>query len=147
MLGGPQAGIIVGKKKYIDMMKKNQLTRALRIDKMTLSALEATLRLYIDEETAIKEIPGLRMLTIDIETLKKNAQKLSKMIKLKIKDNCDVKIIKDFSQVGGGAMPLERLETYVVAFKPYNMSLEQLDLKLRSLDVPIIARIYKDRMF
>ena len=66
MLGGPQAGIIVGKKEYIDKMKKNQLTRALRVDKLTICALEATLRMYLDEEKAIKEIPTLRMLTYKI---------------------------------------------------------------------------------
>ncbi|SKA94724.1 L-seryl-tRNA(Sec) selenium transferase [Caloramator quimbayensis] len=146
MLGGPQAGIIAGKKKYIDKMKKNQLTRALRIDKMTLAALEATLRLYLDESTAINEIIVLRMLTLDIETLRKSAQKLSKMLKSRLKDFCEVEIIKEFSQVGGGAMPLENLETYVVAIKPLNMSLEKMDYLLRSLDVPIIGRIYKDRM-
>lgn len=146
MLGGPQAGIIAGRIKYIDRMKKNQLTRALRIDKMTLAALEATLRLYLDESTAIKEIPGLRMLTLDIETLKKNAIKLSKMLKSRLKETCDIEIIKEFSQVGGGAMPLENLKTYVVAIKPLNMSLEKMDYLLRNLDIPIIARIYKDRM-
>lgn len=71
MLGGPQAGIIAGKKQYIDLMKKNQLTRALRIDKMTLAALEATLRLYLDESTAVKEIPCLNMLTKDINEIKR----------------------------------------------------------------------------
>ncbi|QCX32468.1 L-seryl-tRNA(Sec) selenium transferase [Caloramator sp. E03] len=146
MLGGPQAGIIAGKKKYIDKMKKNQLTRALRIDKMTIAALEATLRLYIDESVAIKEIPGLRMLTLDIETIKRNSKKLLKMIKSKIGDRCDIEIIKEYSQVGGGAMPLENLETYVIAIKPYNISLEELDCKLRNLEIPIIARIYKDKM-
>lgn len=146
MLGGPQAGIIAGKKKYIDKMKKNQLTRALRIDKMTIAALEATLRLYIDENVAIREIPGLKMLTLDIEIIKRNAKKLLKMIKTKIGDKCDIEIIKEYSQVGGGAMPLENLETYVVAIKPYNISLEKLDYKLRNLDIPIIARIYKDKM-
>ena len=69
MLGGPQAGIIVGKKEYIDKMKKNQLTRALRVDKLTICALEATLRMYLDEEKAIKEIPTLRMLTYKISEL------------------------------------------------------------------------------
>ncbi|MCX7884227.1 MAG: L-seryl-tRNA(Sec) selenium transferase [Caloramator sp.] len=146
MLGGPQAGIIAGRKKYIDRMKKNQLTRALRIDKMTLAALEATLRLYLDEDIAIKEIPGLRMLTIDIETLKKNAMKLSKMLKSRLKGSCDIEIIMEYSQVGGGAMPLENLKTYVVAIKPLNMSLEKMDYLLKNLDIPIIARIYKDRM-
>lgn len=146
MLGGPQAGIIVGRKEYIDRMKKNQLTRALRIDKMTLAALEATLRLYLDESKAVKEIPGLNMLTKDKDRLKKDALKLSRMIKTRLKDRAKVEVIEDFSQVGGGAMPLESLETYAVAVKPNGISLENLDYILRTENIPIITRINKDRM-
>jgi L-seryl-tRNA(Ser) seleniumtransferase len=130
MLGGPQAGIIAGKKEYIDLMKKNQLTRALRIDKMTLAALEATLRLYLEEENAIREIPGLNMLAKDISILKKDAQRLSRMIKIKLGNRAEVEIQKDFSQVGGGAMPLENMETYVVTLNPSSISVDKLDYEL-----------------
>lgn len=146
MLGGPQAGIIAGKRDYIAKMKKNQLTRALRIDKMTLAALEATLRIYLDEEMAIKEIPGLNMLTKDINTLKRNAYKLSRMLRNRIGNRATIEVNKDFSQVGGGAMPLENLDTYIVAIKPTKISLEELDYALRVCETPIITRIYKDRM-
>lgn len=146
LLGGPQAGIIVGKKKYIDMMKKNQLTRALRIDKMTLAALEATLKLYLDESRAVNEIPGLHMLSKELDVLKKDAAKLSKMLKSRVKDRALIEVSRDFSQVGGGAMPLERLETYVVTLKPVNKSVEKLEADLRNGEVPIISRIYKDRI-
>ena len=81
MLGGPQAGIIVGKKKYIEKMKKNQLTRALRVDKMTIATLEASLRLYLDEERAIREIPTLRMLSYTSDELKEKAERLCETIK------------------------------------------------------------------
>lgn len=146
LLGGPQAGIITGKKKYIDMMKSNQLTRALRIDKMTLAALEATLRIYLDEERVIKEIPGIAMLTKDIIELKRDAQKLSRMIKALLGDKVTLEVLKDSSQVGGGAMPLESLETYVVALNTNNISLDRLEYELRKNDIPIITRISKDRM-
>lgn len=146
MLGGPQAGIIAGRKEYIERMKKNQLTRALRIDKMTLAALEATLRLYLEEERAVKEIPGLNMLTKDKDKLKKDALRLYRMIKLRLKGRAEVEVIRDFSQVGGGAMPLESLETYAVAIKPNSISLESLDYILRTEKIPIITRINKDRM-
>lgn len=82
MLGGPQAGIIVGKKKYIEKMKKNQLTRALRVDKMTIATLEASLRLYLDEERAIREIPTLRMLSYTSDELKEKAERLCETIKI-----------------------------------------------------------------
>lgn len=145
LLGGPQAGIIVGKKKYIDAMKKNQLTRALRIDKFTLAALEETLRLYLDEEKAVKEIPILNMLTISREVLKKRAQKLSRMIKKQIsEDRVNVTIKMNFSTVGGGAMPLETIPTYVVALEPKRKRVEEVENELRKKEIPVIVRISKD---
>lgn len=146
LLGGPQAGIIAGKKKYIEMMKKNQLTRALRIDKMTLAALEATLRIYLDEERVIREIPGITMLTKDISELKGDAQRLMRMLKSSLGGRAAIEVIRDVSQVGGGAMPLEALETYVVALKPENISLDRLEYELRKNETPVIARINKDRL-
>lgn len=146
LLGGPQAGIITGKKKYIDLMKRNQLTRALRIDKMTLAALEATLRIYLDEERVVKEIPGIAMLTKEPAQLKRDAQRLMRMIKSTLGDKISIEVLKDISQVGGGAMPLEALETYVVALSSQNISLDKLEYALRKNETPIIARINKDRL-
>ena len=82
MLGGPQAGIIVGKKEYIEKMKKNQLTRALRVDKMKIAALEATLRMYLDEEEAIRNIPTLKMITCSLKELDEKAVILFKKRKM-----------------------------------------------------------------
>lgn len=146
LLGGPQAGIIAGKKKYVEMMKKNQLTRALRIDKMTLAALEATLRIYLDEERIQKEIPGIAMLTKNLSELKRDAQKLSKMIKGLLGNRIKIELVKDYSQVGGGAMPLENLETYAVAISAESMSPDKIEYELRKNDIPVIARISKDRL-
>ncbi|WP_425458657.1 aminotransferase class V-fold PLP-dependent enzyme, partial [Blautia obeum] len=106
MLGGPQAGIIVGKKEYIEKMKKNQLTRALRVDKLTICALEATLRMYLDEEKARKEIPTLKMLTYSMEELEEKSNKLYSKIEY-LNKYADIKIENGSSQVGGGSMPLE----------------------------------------
>ena len=147
MLGGPQAGIIAGKKKYIDLMKKNQLTRALRIDKMTLAALEATLRLYLDEDEAVKKIPGLFMLTSDAQYLKKKAYKLLKMIRTKTNGKVRAEVKKDVSMVGGGAMPGETMDTFVVSINPENLTPDELDLKLRKSKTPIVSRIYKDEIY
>ena len=144
MLGGPQAGIIVGKKKYIEKMKKNQLTRALRVDKMTIAALEATLRIYLDEEDAIKSIPTLRMITYSIEELEIKATiLLSKIIDLNI--DAEVEKEKGISQVGGGSMPLERLDTYVITIKPKKFSVSYLEKKLRNSESHIIGRINEDK--
>lgn len=144
MLGGPQAGIIVGKKEYIEKMKKNQLTRALRVDKMTIAALEATLRIYLDEEKAIKDIPTLRMITYSLEELDEKADILLN----KIQDlNIDAYISKEknVSQVGGGSMPLEKLDTYVVIIKPNKFNVSYLEKKLRNSDSHIIGRINEDK--
>lgn len=144
ILGGPQAGIIVGKKEYIEKMKKNQLTRALRVDKITIAALEATLRLYLDEDKAIKEIPSLRMLTYKIEELEAKANNLYNMI---VGLNLDINInIEDgLSQVGGGSMPLETINTKVISITPNNINVSTLEKKLRLSDSHIIARVYDNK--
>lgn len=144
MLGGPQAGIIVGKKEYIDKMKKNQLTRALRVDKLTICALEATLRMYLDEEKAIKEIPTLRMLTYKIEELEEKAKKLLNMID-QLKLDADICIEDGLSQVGGGSMPLETIKTKVISIMPKIMNVSALEKKLRLGEANIIARVYYNK--
>lgn len=140
MLGGPQAGIIVGKKEYIDRMKKNQLTRALRIDKMTLAALEGTLQHYLEEAEAIKNIPTLMMLLCPKEELKKSAQKLKRKLQNKT-DKFTFTIDEDYSMVGGGSMPTEKMETYVIKVKSENFTTQQIEETLRMNKVAIIARI------
>ncbi len=144
ILGGPQAGIIVGKKEYIEKMKKNQLTRALRVDKLTIAALEATFRLYLDEQKAVKEIPTLRMLTYSKDELNGKAQKFYEMIKNQNLD-ADVKIEDGHSQVGGGSMPLETIDTKVITIVPKNMGVSELEERLRLSEDSIVARVYDNK--
>ena len=148
MLGGPQAGIIVGKKKYIEKMKKNQLTRALRVDKMTIAALEATLRFYLDEEKAIKNIPTLRMLTYSKDEIKVKADSLYETInKVVVENNIDIDLFIEEckSQVGGGSMPTEELDSMAVVIKPKNISVSRLEEEMRLGPCHIIARVYDDK--
>ncbi|WP_432408940.1 L-seryl-tRNA(Sec) selenium transferase [Wukongibacter sp. M2B1] len=145
LLGGPQAGIIVGRKKYIEKMKRNQLTRALRVDKMTFVALEATLRLYLDEKFAMENIPTLNMLTIDPETIKKRAEILFDGLKENA-NTIEVTLVEGFSQVGGGAMPLEELPTYLVSLNPKTISAKKLEEGLRGYSIPIICRISDNKV-
>lgn len=140
MLGGPQAGIIVGKKKYIDRMKKNQLTRALRIDKMTLAALEGTLKYYLDETEAVKNIPTLYMILSSKEEHKKRAQRLKRRLQNRV-NNFKITLEEDYSMVGGGSMPAERIETYVIKVKSDKFSPQELERKLRENKTPIIIRV------
>ena len=144
MLGGAQAGIIVGKKKYISAMKKNQLTRALRVDKLTICALEATLRMYLDEEEAVKNIPTLRMITMPMEELERKANLLYAEIE-KLNLDADVHIEECLSQVGGGSMPLETMKSRGIAITPNNMNVSTLERKLRLSDSHIIARVYDNK--
>lgn len=144
MLGGPQAGIIVGKKEYIEKMKKNQLTRALRVDKMTIAALEATLRMYLDEKEAMENIPTLKMITCKLDELSEKADiLLNKIIDLNI--DAVVEKEKNVSQVGGGSMPLEKLDTYTVVIKPNKFSVSYLEKRLRNSESHIIGRVNEDK--
>jgi len=146
LLGGPQAGIILGKKKYLDEIKRNPLLRALRVDKFTLGALEVTLREYLDLDKAVKSIPVLTMLTSPYEEIKKKATRFYRQVKRKLSDSYEINIEDDFSQVGGGALPLEQIPTRVVTIIPKAFSVSELDKKLRKNQPPIVARISKERL-
>ncbi len=145
LLGGPQAGVIVGKKKYIDLMKKNQLTRALRIDKFTASALELTLLEYLDEEKAVRSIPVLKMIRESEESVQERALKLKKILE-EADLAAEIGIEPCLSQIGGGSLPLERLGGYAVTVRPLHMTDLELERSLRQLEYPIIARIGNDRI-
>ncbi len=145
LLGGPQAGIIIGKRDIIEALKKNPLTRALRVDKFTISALEATLRLYLDEEIAIKKIPTLRMLTYTNEELYEKASALKNKLE-KTKSSLRFDIIEVESEVGGGSLPLEKLPSYAVSIDSEVISTEYIEMRLRKNRVPIIVRIIKDKV-
>ncbi|WP_038299481.1 L-seryl-tRNA(Sec) selenium transferase [Metaclostridioides mangenotii] len=144
MLGGPQAGIIVGKKEYIEKMKKNQLTRALRVDKLTICSLEATLRMYLDEKKAIENVPTLKMLLYSYEELAERAEILYTKIKSSNID-ADVSMEDGLSQVGGGSMPLETMKSRVITISPKSISISELEKRLRLSDSHIIARVYDDK--
>lgn len=144
LLGGPQAGIILGKEAYIDRIRKNPLTRAVRIDKLTLSALEATLRCYLDEEKAIKEIPTIRMLTQPIKNIERRAKKIEKKIKEIKSPSIKTRVEKQFSQAGGGSLPLINLPTVVVILTTSGSTVNKLEERLRKGNHPVIARIKDD---
>ncbi|OGP89462.1 MAG: L-seryl-tRNA(Sec) selenium transferase [Deltaproteobacteria bacterium RBG_16_47_11] len=144
LLGGPQAGIILGKKGVLDLIKINPLTRALRIDKLTLAALESTLLLYLDEKKAMEEIPTLQMLTFDQDRLKRKGRRLLK--KLVGINGIKAVLREDASQVGGGALPLQELPTMVISIKPLSFSVNDFENNLRKGNPPIISRINRDEV-
>ena len=142
LLGGPQAGIIIGKAEWIKQLKQHPLARAMRVDKMTLAALEATLESYLDSEQAEKEIPTLRMLSAKPEQLHYRAQVLQQQLE---EAGVPCQVIGEVDQVGGGSVPTQLLDTYAVAVIPKNCSVDALEEKLRRMEPPIIGRIAKER--
>ena len=138
LLGGPQAGIIVGKKKYIEKMKKNQLTRALRVDKMTLASLEATLKLYLDEKEALEHIPTLHMISLSKEHLFGKAD----VLKTKLSNlDFDIRIEEDKAEVGGGSYPASYLESVAVKLTHRKLHATEIERRLLEVEIPIITRI------
>ena len=144
LLGGPQAGIIVGKKSTVDQIKQNPLARALRIDKLTLAALESTLRLYRDEEKAVRMIPTLRMLTMNIGDIETRASNLVEELKNIDKSRLEISLIERSSKAGGGALPLLELPSRCLSIRLQGMSANALEKSLRENDPPIIGRIEDD---
>ena len=143
LFGGPQAGIIVGKKKYIDMMKKNQLTRALRIDKFTAAALELVLQEYLSEEQAVQHIPVLRMITEPLDEVARRARSLARTIR-STDVPAKVDVVSCESQIGGGSLPMERIPSMAVAIRPKHESVAALEDQMRHLTVPMIPRTVND---
>ena len=144
LLGGPQAGIILGKKELLAKMKKHPLNRALRIDKLTLAGLEATLKLYLDEKKALQEIPVLRMLTTSQEQVRIKADQLWMDVTMRAGSLASFQMKEAVSAVGGGSMPLAEIPSVALAVNPKHISVNHLDEGLRRFDPPIFGRITKD---
>ena len=141
LLGGPQAGIILGKKQAIAACRTDPLARAVRSDKFTLAGLEATLSLYRDEDAARREIPTLRMLTEDVVEIRRRAEALKEGV-----GNSSVKLIDGFSEVGGGSFPEAKLPTCLVQLTADKLTADSLVERLRGGNPPIIARIADDHV-
>ncbi len=141
VLGGPQAGIIVGKKELIERMRKNPLHRALRCDKCTLAALEATLRIYAQPQKALEDIPTLRMITSSSEELSQKAQALLELLQEQLGHVLRLHTQEDVSRVGGGSFPERDLPTTLVCLKPKHLSATQLKNRLLEIMPPLIGRL------
>ena len=144
LLGGPQAGIIVGKKTFIERIRQNPITRALRIDKLTLAALESTLRLYRDEERAVAEIPTLRMLTDTEDAIAARAAVLARALAGLSDARLTFDLVRLPSKAGGGALPLLELPSRCLRIRVDGLSANALELRLRGGDPPVIGRIEDD---
>ena len=142
LLGGPQAGILLGKQELIVKLKKHPLTRAVRIDKLTLAALEATLRLYLDPERAVEKIPTLRMLASTRETLRPKAERFHAMLGAL---GAQASVVDTEGQVGGGSAPNRFLPSSSIEITPGSITVDGLEQLLRSGEIPVVGRIAHDR--
>lgn len=145
LLGGPQAGIIVGRRELVEKIRSNQLARVLRVDKLTVAALEATLRLYLDEDKAVREIPVWRALTTPFLRLRERAESLADRLR-NLPGNADIELLKGSSRVGGGALPTSELPTVLVSIQVEHASPAGLAWRLRCGDPPVIVRLQQERL-
>jgi L-seryl-tRNA(Ser) seleniumtransferase len=145
LLGGAQAGLIVGKKEYIDGMKQNPLIRAFRIDKLSLAALEATLRLYKQGDSGIKNIPVVKMLTATKEELMARAQVLAQGLQNYFSPEA-IQVLHVTGQAGGGSLPGEEIPSVAVALTLHEIGLQQAAALLRKAQVPVVCRIADNRL-
>jgi L-seryl-tRNA(Ser) seleniumtransferase len=147
LMGGPQAGIIIGKKEYISQMKKNPLTRALRVDKLTFAALEATLKEYLDLDQVGTKNPTLRMLTLSQEALQLKAKKLQDILKSEesLGSQFNIEVETGYSQAGGGSLPTTNIPTYLVTLEG-SISLIALAHALRVGKDAVLARINQNKL-
>ncbi|HJV36639.1 L-seryl-tRNA(Sec) selenium transferase [Geomonas sp.] len=144
LLGGPQAGLIVGKKAFIEPMKKHPLLRALRMDKLTLATLEATLALYRDELVALAEVPTLRMLTASVAEVAARGKKMVRQLRRRLPAAVSLGFQEGTSQAGGGTLPLLNLPTLLIEVGVEGLSANEIEAKLRNSAVPVIGRISKN---
>jgi len=145
LLGGPQAGIILGRRDLVESIKRYPLARAVRIDKLTLAALQATLELYWDPQKALERIPTLRMMSTPASSLLPKAKRLARLIKRE--SPCmPVRMAESHSRVGGGALPLVRLPTWVVAVSLPGSSVQRLNRSLRQAEPPVVARVAQEEL-
>lgn len=145
LLGGPQAGLVIGRSTYLSRLKRHPLMRVLRVDKLTVSALEATLRLYRDEPTALRSIPTLAALTATAETLRPRAEALAARLQ-SLNLELEVALEEGISQVGGGSLPGEELPTTLVSLHPAGLGVGELARRLRTNEPSVWGRVRRDRL-
>ncbi|MFC2165359.1 L-seryl-tRNA(Sec) selenium transferase [Acidobacteriota bacterium] len=143
LIGGPQAGIIVGKKAIIERIRKNPLARALRIGKLTIAAMEATLRLFLKPEKLTEEHPVYRMFSMTVEEIEKRTKKMAKPLKAQLAENVDISLIDGGSQVGSGAVPVQTIPTKLLQITPKGSNVEDKAKELRGFKPPVFTRIHK----
>lgn len=146
LLGGPQAGIICGRREWVERCRRHPLNRAVRIDKFTVAALEATLLAYRNPEHALRRIPTLKMLTTPADELARRAEQLAESLAARLAKRAEIAVQPENSQVGGGAMPEALLPTSLVTVRPLEGSAQVLADRLRRGEPPVVGRLIQDAL-
>ncbi|OQZ04128.1 MAG: L-seryl-tRNA(Sec) selenium transferase [Candidatus Brocadia sp. UTAMX1] len=146
LLGGPQGGIIAGKKKWVDLLKRNPLTRALRVGKLTIAALEATLKLYLEEDLVTEKIPVLAMIFAPLETMEERCKRVMSRMTPETKAFMNISRVEGFSEMGGGSLPGERIPTKLISLHSEKINADKIVAQLRGNTPPIFARIEQERV-
>ena len=144
LLGGPQAGIIVGKKEFVDELRKSPISRALRVGKMTLLALEDILRIYRDPVKARQDIPNLKMIFEPASSIEERALGAKFGLEAAASTSLVCEVVQGVSRIGGGSLPTAKLETFGLALSHPNLSAEKLAKRLRTSNPPVIGRVKED---
>lgn len=147
LLGGPQAGVVLGRRDYIDRLKRNPLTRALRPDKLTLAGLEATLQLYRDENRAVETIPTLRMITTPAAVVRRRAQNLARRLRRLVAEPVTITVRPSIARVGGGALPQVELPSFALVLQHPEWPAHRLEESLRQAEPPIIGRLEQNLLW
>lgn len=146
LMGGPQGGIIAGKKRWVDLLKRNPLTRALRVGKLTIAALEATLKLYLEEDLAVEKIPVLKIMVTPLDTIEERCKRFIDALTPQTKDFMNISMVDGISEMGGGSLPGEGIPTKLISLHSEKIAAGELAAQLRGNTPPIFARVEQDRV-
>ena len=147
LLGGPQAGLVVGKGDLVAKLRKNPMKRALRLDKGRIAALESVLRLYLDPERLRERLPTLRLLTRPVAAIRTLAERLYPVVQNYVGDKAQVKVEDCASQVGSGSLPVDRLPSAALRISSSDVKPAAIARALRALPIPVIGRIHDDAVW
>lgn len=146
LMGGPQAGMVVGKSDLVAECKRNPMARALRVDRVTLAALQATLMLYLEPERLPERLPTLKMISMPAEEIRKRAERVAEALAREAGSAAAITVAEDESRIGGGALPGSAIPTYAVVISPHGASADNFAFELRRGEVPVVGRISEDRI-
>jgi len=145
LIGSSQGGIILGKKALIEKVRKNQFARIVRVGKLTIAVLEATLKLFLDEAVALREVPTLQMLRRSAEQIREHGERLADALRKK-STAAEIVTASGFSQMGSGSLPAQNLATTLVTITPRKISADSLAKRLRLSETPVFTRIQNDQV-